>query len=89
MICIDRTKCDFCGTCVAVCPVDAIQVLEAEVIIDDEVCTHCLSCVAACPCDAWGLVDGKAHQVGVWFGCGLCLVACPEGAIEMELRREV
>jgi ferredoxin len=51
MIAVDRKKCDLCGTCVAVCPVDAIDVLEAEVLIDEDLCTECLNCVAVCP---WG-----------------------------------
>ncbi|MFQ6092603.1 MAG: 4Fe-4S binding protein [bacterium] len=51
MIHINRIKCDFCGTCVAVCPVDAIEILEYRVGIDEDACTNCLNCVMACP---WG-----------------------------------
>lgn len=51
MIRIDENKCDFCGTCVAVCPVDAIEVLESEVIIDETTCTDCSYCIFVCP---WG-----------------------------------
>ena len=54
MICVDRTKCDYCGTCVAVCTVDAIEVLESLVTIDEETCTQCLNCVAVCP---WGALE--------------------------------
>lgn len=54
MISVDRKKCDFCGTCVAVCPVDAIEVLESVVIIDEDTCTQCLNCVAVCP---WGALE--------------------------------
>ena len=54
MISVDRKTCDFCGTCVAVCPVDAIEVLESVVIIDEDTCTQCLNCVAVCP---WGALE--------------------------------
>ena len=53
MIRVDESKCDFCGTCVAVCPVDAIEVLESKVIIDESTCTSCLYCVFVCP---WGAI---------------------------------
>ncbi len=54
MITADRQKCDFCGTCVAVCPVAAVEVLESLVIIDAQICTQCLDCVCACP---WGALQ--------------------------------
>ncbi len=49
MILITDDLCDFCGTCVSVCPVDAIELLEARLIIDQNKCTNCLKCVKACP----------------------------------------
>jgi len=42
-------KCDFCGTCVAVCPEDAIEIKEAEIKIDENLCTNCSKCVWVCP----------------------------------------
>lgn len=42
-------RCDFCGTCVAVCPVDAIELLEARLTIDNSTCTLCMNCVYVCP----------------------------------------
>ena len=41
--------CDFCGTCVAVCPVDCIELKETTITIDLAVCNMCLNCVKACP----------------------------------------
>jgi hypothetical protein len=49
--------------------------------VDAARCAGHGDCEAACPFGAWGLVDGKAQQVGVCYGCGRCAVACPEGAI--------
>ena len=44
--------CDICGTCVAVCPVDAIIVTEFKVEIDNDICTICLNCLKVCPAKA-------------------------------------
>jgi Fe-S-cluster-containing hydrogenase component 2 len=46
---IDKDKCDICGTCVSVCPVDAIFVSEFEVEIDNEKCISCQKCKIVCP----------------------------------------
>ena len=48
MIKIIENKCDFCGTCVAVCPVDCIEVREASIVIDHPVCIDCDLCVEIC-----------------------------------------
>ncbi len=49
MIKIKKDICDFCGTCVSVCPVDVIELFEARLVIDQEKCTECLNCVKVCP----------------------------------------
>lgn len=46
---IKKDLCDFCGTCVAVCPVDAIELFEARLVIDSATCTVCLNCIKVCP----------------------------------------
>jgi Fe-S-cluster-containing hydrogenase component 2 len=46
---IDNERCDFCGTCVAVCPTDAIELKESVVIVDEALCTLCFACVDICP----------------------------------------
>jgi ferredoxin len=51
MISIDEKKCDECGTCIGVCPVDAI-VLDAGIAIDSSVCISCGKCVSVCPAGA-------------------------------------
>jgi len=49
---INRELCDICGTCVAVCPADAIIVKEFIVTIDNGKCIDCLKCLKICPVNA-------------------------------------
>jgi formate hydrogenlyase subunit 6/NADH:ubiquinone oxidoreductase subunit I len=44
--------CDFCGCCVAVCPVDCIELEEMKLSINMAVCTLCGNCPQACPVEA-------------------------------------
>ncbi len=49
MISIIEDKCDYCGACVSVCPVDCIDVREASINIDHIICIDCDLCVHICP----------------------------------------
>ena len=49
MINIIENKCDFCGTCVTVCPPDCIEVREAKISINHKICIDCDLCVQICP----------------------------------------
>ncbi len=49
MIRIDKNRCDLCGTCISVCPVDCIEMTETELSIDEVVCIDCDACVKICP----------------------------------------
>jgi NAD-dependent dihydropyrimidine dehydrogenase PreA subunit len=44
--------CDYCGCCVAVCPVDCIDLEEMKLTVDFELCTYCGNCPRACPVGA-------------------------------------
>ncbi|NOZ08441.1 MAG: 4Fe-4S dicluster domain-containing protein [FCB group bacterium] len=59
MISIIANRCDFCGTCVAVCPVDCIEVREADISIDAAVCIDCDLCVEICPIEVLESDDEK------------------------------
>ena len=48
MIGVINDKCDFCGCCVAVCPVDSIELYEARIEILEH-CIDCMLCVWICP----------------------------------------
>jgi ferredoxin len=58
-ILIKQNHCDFCGTCVAVCPQDAIELDEAQWILLPDRCTACGRCVHVCPLDALELNNEK------------------------------
>ena len=49
MIEIIDDKCDFCGTCISVCPPDCIEVKEASISINYDTCIDCDLCVYICP----------------------------------------
>lgn len=48
---VDKDKCDGCGECVEVCPVDAIELQNEKAAINDE-CIDCGICVETCPNEA-------------------------------------
>jgi NAD-dependent dihydropyrimidine dehydrogenase PreA subunit len=52
MILIDEARCDLCGACVGVCPVDAMELTELKLQIDPETCIDCDLCVIVCPFNA-------------------------------------
>jgi ferredoxin len=48
MLKIDQNLCDQCGTCIAVCPADALALTE-QLAVDGLKCTTCGTCVRVCP----------------------------------------
>jgi ferredoxin len=48
---IDKAVCDECGTCISVCPVDALE-LTNDLKVDPELCIECGNCVKVCPVGA-------------------------------------
>lgn len=51
MIALDTTRCAYCGSCVSVCPVGALDLRETYLTITEE-CTECGLCLSACPMGA-------------------------------------
>lgn len=49
MILVDVNLCDLCGTCIAVCPVDCIELTEFDLKISHESCIQCNACIKICP----------------------------------------
>jgi ferredoxin len=48
MLIVDDSVCDECGTCISVCPTNALLLTE-NLEIDGERCTQCGICVSICP----------------------------------------
>jgi dissimilatory sulfite reductase (desulfoviridin) alpha/beta subunit len=57
-IMLKRNRCEFCGTCVAVCPHDAIELAEADLVITSR-CTLCMNCIYICPLCALETADER------------------------------
>jgi ferredoxin len=51
MIKVNRYKCCYCGTCVAVCSFDAIELIDTWIEIGEN-CEDCGACVRVCPVGA-------------------------------------
>ena len=49
MMTIDEQLCDVCGTCVGVCPADAVAIVLNRAFIDNEACILCRACEHVCP----------------------------------------
>ena len=46
--CIDRKKCDGCGECIPVCPVEAIIIKDGKAYVNNT-CIACGACASVCP----------------------------------------
>ena len=57
MIKIKPGKCDFCGCCVGVCPVDCIELKEADIAIDYNICIDCKLYLYICPIEVFEDVE--------------------------------
>jgi ferredoxin len=56
MVKITLTVCDECGTCIGVCPADAL-VFNTDLRVDGARCTRCGRCVKVCPFGALSLTE--------------------------------
>ena len=52
LVFVKDNSCDFCGTCVGVCPENCIELKEMQISIDHNICTNCSKCVWICPVEA-------------------------------------
>jgi ferredoxin len=63
---VDKEKCISCGSCVALCPVEAITLIEdCSIVFNKEKCvgSTCSACVDACPARAIKSVKQNNHEV--------------------------
>ncbi|KUK74058.1 MAG: Electron transport complex protein RnfB [Clostridiales bacterium 38_11] len=54
------------GSCVAICPFDAIHVVNGLAIVDEEKCTACEKCIKECP---KGIIQLVPYQANVVVDC--------------------
>jgi ferredoxin len=63
MITVDTKTCDVCGACVAVCPCNALCIVQT-LEINHQRCSGCLACVQVCPCGALSRAADAAVKQG-------------------------
>ncbi len=68
---VNNKRCDICGVCVSVCPVDAVSISEFAVHIDNDKCINCHKCLKACPAlaitegsSAKNKIDFESYEIG-------------------------
>jgi Na+-translocating ferredoxin:NAD+ oxidoreductase RNF subunit RnfB len=49
---VDEDRCFGCAACIALCPVNALDLVDILVFVDEPICTHCKLCIPACPVHA-------------------------------------
>jgi ferredoxin len=62
---VTMDQCDSCGTCISVCPANALMLLTETLIVDSNRCTGCGICVAVCPFGALNLVPSATTPSGM------------------------
>jgi len=61
----DEEICTHCGSCIAVCPTEALYIKrpEMEIIFDKEKCSVCELCILTCPTRAMGLFSKNTQAI--------------------------
>jgi len=59
------------------------------IALDSDACTLKKDCLAVCPVQALSIADERlAINEEKCLGCGLCIPACPQGALHLELHQK-
>ena len=53
---IDNDKCYGCGACIALCPVNVLDLENRLAIVDEKNCTHCELYIPSCPVFALDII---------------------------------
>jgi NAD-dependent dihydropyrimidine dehydrogenase PreA subunit len=51
MVKVDTSKCNGCGTCAEICPVEGIKLIDGKAVPNAQ-CVDCGTCIGACPTEA-------------------------------------
>ena len=46
---VDDDLCFGCGACIALCPVNVLELVDRLAKVDEKNCTHCKHCIPSCP----------------------------------------
>ena len=46
---VDEDRCFGCAACIALCPVNALDLIDQLAIVEEPICTHCNLRIPACP----------------------------------------
>ena len=46
---VDDDRCYGCGACIALCPVNVLNLETKLAVVDEKNCTHCRLCIPSCP----------------------------------------
>lgn len=46
---VDENLCYGCGACIALCPTNALELVDRLAIVEQESCTLCEHCIPSCP----------------------------------------
>lgn len=86
-----QVGCIACGSCVKVCPFEAVEIKDNHAVINIEKCRVCGLCVRKCPTNA--IVDLLPHRGKAFIveekciGCDACQKVCPVNAAYGELKK--
>lgn len=53
---VDEELCYGCGACIALCPINALDLVNRLAIVNQEDCTLCNHCIPSCPVFALSIV---------------------------------
>ena len=54
---VDEDKCFGCGACIALCPVNVLDLVDRMILVNEKKCTHCELCIPSCPVSALDIVE--------------------------------
>ena len=57
---VDEDRCFGCAACIALCPLNALSLIERLAVVDEPKCTHCNYCIPACPVFALSIDQKEA-----------------------------
>ena len=56
---VDEDLCYGCGACIALCPTNALDLVDRLAIVEQINCTLCEHCIPSCPVFALSIVEVK------------------------------